>query len=306
MIEDLKFSVMTSLTNENLNVEIYSFDTGITKIITLNDAIETYYKNPSVRIREINCEGDFDLGKLFLLKQEYTCIKFNGLENEIEMGKKDETDFFEAQIIVPYRNRKDQLHRFLTHIKSYMDIINIRFKVIIAEQYNDLPFNRGLLLNAAFLEQEKKRSNYIKYYIHHNCDLFPLDFNLDYSYTPINEVRDIYGYNGGIGGIAIFNRHAFKNVNGFPNNYWGWGAEDTTLHTRCINNNISIVRNNRYNIGIKEESHQTNDLFNHINMSKSSNDIPDINGLNTCEYIVSTIESEFTKKYENIVHYLIN
>ena len=50
MIEDLKFSVMTSLTNENLNVEIYSFDTGITKIITLNDAIETYYKNSNAQL----------------------------------------------------------------------------------------------------------------------------------------------------------------------------------------------------------------------------------------------------------------
>jgi hypothetical protein len=128
--------------------------------------------------------------------------------------------------------------------------------------------------------------------------------SLDYSFTPINEVRDIFGYSFGIGGIAIFNRLTFKKVKGFPNNYFNWGAEDTNLYRRCEKNSIQIKRP-LYNIGIHEEPHDRDSAFNSINKRKGENDDPNLNGLDTCEYM-SYINTESEFNYPNVIHYLVD
>ena len=38
------------------------------------------------------------------------------------------------------------------------------------------------------------------------------------------------------------NLEKFKQINGFDNEYWGWGAEDDDLGFRCTSNNIQIKR----------------------------------------------------------------
>lgn len=64
---------------------------------------------------------------------------------------------FEAYISIPYRGREEQLERFISHISNYMNIIHptIKYKIVILEQNNKHPFNRGKLLNSGFLECEK-------------------------------------------------------------------------------------------------------------------------------------------------------
>ena len=48
-------------------------------------------------------------------------------------------------IIVPYRDREQQLKRFLSHMKDY--IKDIDYEIFIVEQEDDKPFNRVKLLN---------------------------------------------------------------------------------------------------------------------------------------------------------------
>ena len=50
-------------------------------------------------------------------------------------------------IIVPYRNRPNQLKTFTERIAS---LINIPYELIIIEQVDDKEFNRGKLLNIGF------------------------------------------------------------------------------------------------------------------------------------------------------------
>lgn len=280
-------------------LEIYDFNTQEISYMTLFDAIEHYYKNTSINVRDIIFESKATNTEIELL---------NLIKNqEITINP------FEAQILIPYRARgenlfrKEQLCLFIKHMKEYMlsEHPNIKYKLIIIEQNNDHPFNRGILLNIGFIEREKEVDEHIKYYIHHNCDLFPkIHFQpkLDYSFTPINEVRDIYGYSGGIGGIAIFNRLTYLKVNGFPNDYFYWGAEDTTLQNRCKSNQIHIMRPT-YNIGINEEQHSRDGSHNCINLQKSSKDNQSNNGLTTCKYTcIQNDNSEFDQ--DNIIHYL--
>ena len=299
------------LIKDDLEVEVYNYYTKKTINITLLDILEKYYKNSYINIIQIDTSknnlNDTTLNIIKLIKTYYNLINTESVESI-------ESNFYEAQIIIPYRAqgtqlfRKEQMHQFIKHMSKYMSNIHpfIKYKLIICEQNNKYPFNRGLLLNAGFLEREKDNTKYIKYYIHHNCDLFP-DLNykrtLDYSFISNNEVRDIFGYFEGIGAIAVFNRLTLWLINGFPNNYYGWGAEDGTLYTRCLYNNININRE-MYNIGIIEQSHQTDNLFNKINIEKHKKDNPKNNGLTTCKY--TCIQNKNSEFGDNIIHYLID
>lgn len=294
-----------------INVCIYNFNTNKEWKSNLIECIEKYYKNEKVKIRQIVIENyilnEIEKKILYLIKQETTEII--GLDSNYKLDDSDIHIPFEAQILIPYRARgvhkfrEIQLNLFIEHIQKYMGNIHpsIKYKLVILEQNNDHPFNRGMLLNAGYLECEKSINQYIKYYIHHNCDLFPEIMNgLDYSYTCANEVRDLYGYHNGLGGICIINRNSFKKINGFPNNMWCWGNEDVVIKNRCEQNNI-IIKRPSYNEFVKEETHERDSSFNRINQEKGRHDTPLLNGLTSCEYTC-----KIKVNNNNTIHYLID
>jgi hypothetical protein len=231
------------------------------------------------------------------------------------MKSSHSNDSFELQLTIPYRARgdnvfrKEQLKDFCKFMKTFLTNKNINYRIIILEQDNDLPFNRGILLNAGFLECEKETGSKIKYYCHHNIDLLPGEI-IDYSYTPINEIRDIFGYHDGLGGICIINSHDFKKINGFPNNMFGWGSEDVCIKQRVSEFNINIDRT-IYNTGVKEIRHQTDSSYNNINIRKL---IGNDSGLNNIQYKINNKhvgkilfkDDNDTIEDDCIVHYLID
>ena len=58
-------------------------------------------------------------------------------------------------VIVPYRNRPNQLKHFLNHIKLYLDKKDIDYEIIKVEQTDKKDFNRGKLLNIGFIKAEE-------------------------------------------------------------------------------------------------------------------------------------------------------
>ena len=71
-------------------------------------------------------------------------------------------------IIVPYRNRSEQLAVFRKEINDYLEI---DFELIIVEQSDKKEFNRGKLLNIGFLEADKLGCDYV---IFHDIDMLSL------------------------------------------------------------------------------------------------------------------------------------
>ena len=126
-----------------------------------------------------------------------------------------------------------------------------KFKIFVIEQDTKIKnnkfeerFNRGALLNIGFIEAKKQGYDY---FIFHDVDLIPddslLKFYGAYPTNPIHiaKVNEKYQFERYFGGVNSFNTKDFEMINGYPNNYWGWGGEDDELYDRVADNDLEII-----------------------------------------------------------------
>ena len=160
-------------------------------------------------------------------------------------------------IIVPYRDRRKQLDIFIPHMDSFLEDKGIDYQIIVAEQRDDRPFNRGQLCNATF---DLVKDDF-DYFCFHDVNLLPLTDECDYSYPEkpthlASIVDDEYiPYEEFIGGVFLINKEHFEQINGFSDEYWGWGFEDNDLLHRMVKKELplenfidisSVSKNSRY------------------------------------------------------------
>jgi hypothetical protein len=151
-------------------------------------------------------------------------------------------------IVVPYRNRQQHLNQFVPHMRAYFarDKLDkdIDYRVLIVEQEAGLPFNRGALKNAGFLLAETLSD----YCCFHDIDYLPIwaDYSIVDRPTPIvwhgaeerpiapGRTNRIVRHNLDLffGGALLLPNSAFRTVNGYSNDYWGWGFEDEDIKAR--------------------------------------------------------------------------
>jgi uncharacterized pyridoxamine 5'-phosphate oxidase family protein len=146
-------------------------------------------------------------------------------------------------LIVPFRNREEQLDEFKRVIVKHLTKHKIPYEIIIVHQDDAKLFNRGMLLNIGFKRAEELKCDYV---IFHDVDMLPMIVDYSYSDIPLHlanefkkgedrEVFDEY-----FGGVTLFPSELFKKIDGYSNKYWGWGYEDTDLLYRCRKNNIPL------------------------------------------------------------------
>ncbi len=159
-------------------------------------------------------------------------------------------------IIVPYRNRPEQLELFKKRITKYLNRHSIPFELIIVNQDDAKLFNRGMLLNIGFKYAEELDCDYV---VFHDIDMIPLHVDYSYSDFPVHlatgfkenkdeKPRDIFDEY--FGGVTLFPMKDFKKINGYSNKYWGWGYEDDDLRLRCIKKKIDLDELVIKNVGI--------------------------------------------------------
>ena len=149
-------------------------------------------------------------------------------------------------IIVPYRattqpERKKQLISFIYLVMSRIPSAY----VYIVEQGNDKPFNRGALLNIAVNSAGMSANDILCF---HDVDLIPCeDIVAEYTIPlPPKTVRHIgrawkrYDSDSYLGGILMMRQRDFVDINGFPNDFWGWGGEDDELGDRMKSKGLNI------------------------------------------------------------------
>jgi beta-1,4-galactosyltransferase 1 len=145
-------------------------------------------------------------------------------------------------IIVPFRDREEHLNVFVPYLKSFLK--NINHEIVIIEQVKGKILNRGKIKNIGFDLMKDNDS----YFCFHDIDMLPQNKKCDYGFplTPVHLAH--YWYMGEdipscpkyFGGVVLFNKEDFEKVNGYSNEYWGWGCEDTDLSLRVTYFNLHI------------------------------------------------------------------
>lgn len=154
-----------------------------------------------------------------------------------------------AAIVVPFRDRFDELEYFIPHMSTYLASKSIQHHIYIVNQVDSLRFNRAALINVGFLVSARTAD----YMIMHDIDLLPLNERLDYSYPPASGPNHVsasglhpeYDYSTFIGGILSIRKEHFIRTNGMSNRYWGWGKEDDEFALRLKEANFTVNRPNR-------------------------------------------------------------
>jgi hypothetical protein len=140
-------------------------------------------------------------------------------------------------IIVPYRDRYDQLISFKSAISTYLESKNIDFELIIVEQDDAKLFNRGKLLNIGFKQAKRLKCNYV---VFHDVDMLPINVDYSYSEIPLLLATQRVSFDEFFSSVILFPIEHFEKINGYSNEYWGWGFEDDDLLHRCKINSIPL------------------------------------------------------------------
>ena len=144
-------------------------------------------------------------------------------------------------IIVPIRNREKQLKKLLENYQSLFKNKNIDYRIYIIEQTQGKTFNKGKINNVGFKISELE-NKHTQNYLFNDVDNYPLSKNT-YNYNVNSEgIHHLFGHRHCLGGILIMNKNIFKKINGYPNDFWGWGGEDVDLKKRAENLGVKIIR----------------------------------------------------------------
>ena len=119
---------------------------------------------------------------------------------------------------------------------------NIEPLFVLAEQADNLPFNRGALVNHAYAAC----AGMIDYVCFHDVDYMPMWADYSEPNLPSRIVwygmdkrpvghgtdRIVSAQRYGLAAVAVMRKWHFEACNGYSNTYWGWGYEDTDLAKR--------------------------------------------------------------------------
>lgn len=157
-------------------------------------------------------------------------------------------------IIIPYRNRYDQLKIFLRHMHPFMQRQQLYYRIFVIEQMSTDEFNRAGLFNIGYRMA-------LQYFSEFDCmilsdvDLLPENDYNSYGcpYSPMHlsvaidyaDYELLYDHN--FGGVSSFKRQDYERVNGMSNLYSGWGGEDDDLYDRITEAGFMLYRPSQKN-----------------------------------------------------------
>lgn len=186
-------------------------------------------------------------------------------------------------IIVPYRDRQEHLIEFLNHYKDVLPIY-------IIEQTLDKPFNRAKLLNVGFLEYGHKYD----YAIYHDVDMLCESFEAYHIYpekplhlaTACSQFHYKMPYPTYFGGVTSISTKDMITVNGYSNDFWGWGAEDDRMYNDCCSTfgSVNCIPGYRYESLPHKRKVDSNLYQKNIHLFQSPRSASD--GLSSCIYEV--------------------
>ncbi|KAM5194038.1 beta-1,4-galactosyltransferase 1 isoform 2-T2 [Mantella aurantiaca] len=152
---------------------------------------------------------------------------------------KDCKSLQKVALIIPFRKRDEHLKYWLYYLHPILQRQQLDYGIYVINQDGDAIFNRAKLLNIGFIEALKEYD--YNCFVFSDVDLIPMDDrNIYKCYNQprhLSVSMDKFGfglpYNQYFGGVSALSKDQFQRINGFPNNYWGWGGEDDDIYNRC-------------------------------------------------------------------------
>jgi len=177
-------------------------------------------------------------------------------------------------IIVPYRDRKEHLDQFIPHMNKYLPDA----KIVIVEQADGKPFNRGKLINACFLEMRPT------YFAVHDVDMLDIEVKYDHEFyldgCVIQLCSSDIQLSDFLGGVTRYSFISFVNAGGYHNDYFH-RAEDNEMMFNLKSKKIKVI--NRFGTFHQLPHPRTGPEFIPELWAKAQ--LPRTkNMLNTCEY----------------------
>ncbi|XP_022661016.1 beta-1,4-N-acetylgalactosaminyltransferase bre-4-like isoform X2 [Varroa destructor] len=182
-------------------------------------------------------------------------ISFEDLEalhQDVELGGKHRPSEciarYKVAIIVPYREREEHLRKLLHNLHPMLKRQQLDYEIFVVEQNGMYRFNRAKLMNIGFLEASKL--NDFECFIFHDVDLIPEDDRNLYSCpdqprhmsVAVSTMKYKLPYANIFGGVSALSKKDMRTVNGFSNEFWGWGGEDDDMSARIRYHKLKITR----------------------------------------------------------------
>lgn len=209
-------------------------------------------------------------------------------------------------IIVCYRNRSEQLQTFLYNMHSFLQKQNTHYQIYVIEQTFNAEFNRGKLFNVGYREVTMR--SLAGCFIFHDVDLIPENINNIYGCTTcprhlscsINVFQYNLPYYSIFGGAIAMTRKQYHKINGFSNEFYGWGGEDDDMFNRVYHGGYRICRFQPYISRYTMLTHKKETPnANRMNQLRNGSKRFKIDGLNSVTY--NLINYERLKLYTRIL-----
>ena len=200
---------------------------------------------------------------------------------------------FDVAIVICYRNRTSQLNMFLRHMHPYLQRQNLDYRIIVVEQTFSMPFNRAKLFNVGFTEALKLHP--YPCFIFHDVDLLPQHSGNVYACTKqprhMSSCLDTFRYNlpykDLFGGAIAISSKQFEMINGYNNDFYGWGGEDDDFYNRIEKYGLRVERFHpdvsKYTMIAHNKETPSPERFQRLKEGLAS---MKVNGLNSLKYTV--------------------
>ncbi|XP_052471337.1 beta-1,4-galactosyltransferase 1-like [Carassius gibelio] len=225
-------------------------------------------------------------------------------------GRSKPTDCIAQQkvaVIIPFRDCDEPLKYWLYYLHPILQRQQLDYGIYVINQDGEDPFNRAKLFNIGYAEALKEYD--YDCFIFSDVDLIPMDDrNIYKCYNQprhLSVSMDKFGfrlpYAQYFGGVSSLSKEQYLKINGFPNNYWGWGGEEDDIFNRIDSKGMSISRPDgiigRYRMihHDRDKNNQPNPhRFNQISQTRQT---MARDGINSLTYKVVKIEKDqlFTK-----------
>ena len=121
--------------------------------------------------------------------------------------------------------------------------------ITISYKAGEMKFNRALLFNVGYVEALKDFPHW-DCFIFHDVDHIPEDDRNLYQCAEgprlmavaVDKWNYTHLYEGFFGAVTAISSAQFKLLNGYSNQFWGWGGEDDDMYKRIKHAKLNITK----------------------------------------------------------------